>query len=204
MPDPAKNDKYEFCPECGYNLFGIPDVHRCPECGYLYIRGVSPRGWRLVAEEWWLLPLGATIVSVVLLCPIAMLIYALLVDRWVLSYYRIDDPTAAMFEAVFVAFIAFGFLVAFGRTIIPKFCSRISWTAKGIRWRELWYHAEQFVPWEFVRDVELGLDPTRIDLILTLEGSLAVPARFYRKKGVATEMYDSIRSEWAKARDRTK
>ncbi|MCP4589601.1 MAG: hypothetical protein GY842_02545, partial [bacterium] len=22
-----------FCPECGYNLYGIPE-HRCPECGF--------------------------------------------------------------------------------------------------------------------------------------------------------------------------
>ena len=204
MPNSAKNDKGEFCPECRYNLFGIPDVHRCPECGYLYIRGVSPQSRPLVAEEWWIVPVGAAIVSVLFLWLAAFPLYAAFVDPQVLYYQRSAEPTAAMFDAVWLSILGVGLLIAYTRFAIPKFYSRISWTAKGIRWRELWYHAEQFVPWEFVRDVELGLDPTRIDLILTLEGSLSIPPRFYRKKGVATEMYDSIRSEWAKARDRTK
>jgi hypothetical protein len=36
-----------ICPECGYNLTGLPD-NRCPECGYVYSRGDVKRNARVM------------------------------------------------------------------------------------------------------------------------------------------------------------
>jgi hypothetical protein len=35
----------EFCPECGYNLNGLPDQGTCPECGIAYGHEIVLLGW---------------------------------------------------------------------------------------------------------------------------------------------------------------
>ena len=35
------------CPQCGYDLAGLPVKHACPECGYAYDKGdIVVRGWK--------------------------------------------------------------------------------------------------------------------------------------------------------------
>ena len=40
------------CPECGYDLHGLPQQHECPECGLVYGRGV--RVFRRTPRTSWL------------------------------------------------------------------------------------------------------------------------------------------------------
>ena len=37
--------KPELCPECGYNLSGLPDEGACPECGVTYGQEIVVYGW---------------------------------------------------------------------------------------------------------------------------------------------------------------
>lgn len=36
---------YDVCPQCGYNLRGLPDAYHCPECGRYFIRAMLPAEW---------------------------------------------------------------------------------------------------------------------------------------------------------------
>ena len=56
--DPREILRLERCPDCGYDIAGLPPNHRCPECGFAYDESMlmlavwpenvsRPKGWEL-------------------------------------------------------------------------------------------------------------------------------------------------------------
>jgi len=58
MSDDARDVlRLRRCPECGYDLSGLPADHRCPECGFDYDRSMFAipawrPGWRRRSRDW--------------------------------------------------------------------------------------------------------------------------------------------------------
>ena len=75
--------KADRCPECGYDLRGLPPAHRCPECGFQYDEHTLI--WR-PAKPWKLYSIYALPISYAVFRGITKVLYPLLMGRGVPSF----------------------------------------------------------------------------------------------------------------------
>lgn len=47
----VRREGLEICYECGYELRGLPDLHRCPECGTPYNKAMVVERWRAWLQQ---------------------------------------------------------------------------------------------------------------------------------------------------------
>lgn len=157
-----------FCPSCGYNLYGIPEV-RCPECGFRYdLRAVRSLGygahhqltdtacfvtaWSIFAVGVVSAPLSLALrggPGVALFTSLAVLLAGLVVRRVLYSSSRdewLDDPMAFTLGAMacFLAATVAVQLPMFARIVATGIGAAVWWVQTGADRR--YEFADQSIP----------------------------------------------------------